>query len=199
MEDKEESLAQGWRSLCGLCQQYLLPHFESDKVKFSIPFIAKDLSKKGTWYYWTFPLPLKLTWPCDLFWPMICEETCITSWAHIFRASVWLSILLSLLLSSWKHMRRWSFCLKHTLFRKYLEANMSCLWISHLPCDLQKWCDNVISKWWELSCWVLSSFFLTLDGGPKHKHLARQLSLLETQRNGGPEASSTERNTNSSL
>ena len=99
-------------------------------------FPCRGPSKKGTWYCWIFPLPLKLTWPCDLFGPMECEETCITS-GHTFSEPVHGSPSSFLLvLSSWEHTRRWSLWSMPLFLENTLEANMSCPWISHLPCGL---------------------------------------------------------------
>lgn len=166
VEDKEESLAQGWRSLCGLCQQYLLPHLRVIRWN-SASLSLQRTFQEGHMVLLDFPTPLKLTWPCDLFWPMICEETCITS-GHTFSDSMALH-------------PPFSYCCHHgniwgdevsvwsmPLFRKYFGSQYShVLWISHLPCDL--W-NDVIMWFQNDESWAagfFSSFFwLFFDGGP---------------------------------
>ena len=58
-----------------------------------------------------------------------------------------------------------------------LEANMSCPWVSHLPCD---WWNDVITWFQNDESWAAGFFLAFFDSlmEDQHKHLARQLSLL---------------------
>lgn len=166
VEDKEGSLAQGWRSLCSLCQQYLLPHLRVIRWN-SASLSLQRTFQEGHMVLLDFPTPFEVDMA---MWLVLANEMWGDMhhfWAHIFRASVWLSILLSLtavIMETYEEMKfLFEACL---LFRKYFGSQYVMSLDKSPALWLMKWCDNVISKWWELSCWVPSSFFWLFDGGP---------------------------------